>query len=544
MNRNPVVVLGVVFAAIALLMGADLVIAAPQLEAPDPAIPQGERGGSAYCAALAGGTAGDVTAVLLADPGAPVSGTARVDVLTSDDEVPVVIGEERTLTAGGLVANEIDGSSDGFGLSMRWFEAPVGLFRSWEVNTPGLPAGRVESHCPVAPASEWHVPGLVTAGGAQATIVLANPFDIDAALSIRFTTPGGFLEPTLTQNVVVPAREVVHVSVNDHAPQRSDLGAVIEARAGRVVAEAYLTVDAAIGGIEGVTIVPATPRLAEVWSVPWFGSGEDVTSWAWVSNPTDRSAALTVTIHDGSGGTVPAGVEEIDVGPGEVRRIDLRGLATGASAGLTVQSDNGVPVAVSVATQVSDEDEDRTGLVVQLATSRAHGTWLFASGPTTGRSYTVNVLNPSAEPASVSLELVTPGLPPSAPRTMRLTPGAALELRLAVEDVPDVPALGLILRSSEGTVIASWRSRAETGNLELVASLGFPTSRWDTRAEVPPVIHVPELVNRFGTLLGPTTQLETLPDPADPEGTGEEDPDPGPEEPPVIDPATPDPDAP
>src|SRR5690606_29794649 len=66
--------------------------------------------------------------------------------------------------------------------------------------------------------------------------------------------------------------------------------------------------------------------------------GAGTASWIWVSNPGEDAAAVTVTLHTPDGPVVPDIGDELLVEPGQVLRVDLRGLLPPgqSAAGATV----------------------------------------------------------------------------------------------------------------------------------------------------------------------------------------------------------------
>lgn len=545
----------VLFAAVLLLIGAgigadrllgEVAPAAPQTTTSGPSV-----AGAAYCA-VGDTVQGNNLALVTA---APSVGTrpaeTRIDQLS---EGTVTRGPEVEVFPSTATTALVPGGAEDVASVARWWRNPAVLTRAWEVNAAGVPGGLVEGPCPASPSSRWVVPGLTTAGGASAHLVLANPFETDATLSISLLTPDGPVQPILLENVVVPRHAVRRILVNEHRPEELDVGLVVETRAGRVVAEAYQVVDAAVGGVEGVSLVPATAAPAETWTAPWFqddtppraplppepapepGAEEPdpstteldagtetpsiddaagARSWIWVANAEDRPAAVTVTLHTVEGGVTPDGLEELTVPPGSTTRIDLAGLLPeGPRRGAwTVRSENGVPIVAASATRLAADDEARTGIAVSLAAAAPDPVWVLSGRAGAGRSAFVHLVNPTSEEASVRIDLWGGLGIVTAPELTSVTvpPGAVTSVDIGVHLPESATEATAFVTVTAGRVVAGWQAQQAEGRLDLTASLGVPSARWSGGREVAPVTFEPGLSRRIGTQSGPAVEPDLLP---------------------------------
>lgn len=501
-----------VLAMVALGLGLDRVLPA------DPVTPAGvgtagpATSGTWYCAA--GDTRGpSELTVLAATPPSEGTTPAEVAVSTFGDGVVSVGRRTQVFPAGTVVETVADGQGD-LGVALRWWDHPVAVAREWQVAADAGVSGIVSGPCVAEPSERWIVPGVATAGGAQASLYLANPFDSDATVVVTMTTPDGVLAPRRLENVVVPRRSVRVIALNAHAPERADLGVVVETRAGRVIAEAVQSFNAAIGGVEGLSLAAAAPEPAETWTVPWFADAEQRESWLWLTNPGERAAAVEVVVHTDDGGTVPEGLEELIVEPGTVQRLDLRDLLPeGADEGaVTVRSDNGEPIVVSVATQFLAEDPVGTGITVELGAPRADRTWVLSGGATGGRDVAVHLANPSGEDAIVDLALWagTGLLRPDELQGIRVPAGAAVMVELT-DPLPEAANHTVFVSAREGTVVAGRGSLAREGDLDPVVTLGAPLGGFAGGGPVPPIHFRPGMTQRIGTELGPQLPDGTVP---------------------------------
>lgn len=423
-------------------------------------------------------------------------------------------GEPRTRTSGRVFPNSAHVTSVEEGLGelgavIRWRDVPAAVNRQWRVEAEGRPSGLVAGPCQSEASDRWVVPGLATAGGAQARVVLANPFGSAASVAIDLTTTGGILSPRRLENVVVPARSVVEILLNEHAPERADLGAIVSARSGRVVVEAVQSYDAAIGGVEGVSLVLAAPQPAEAWTVPALRTTEASPSWLWITNPSEQESAFTISLHGTSGGVVPEGFEELTLAPGTTQRVELVGLLEGdeETSAATVTVENGVPVVVSGATQFRADAEERSGITVSLGATGLDASWVVTPGAVSGRTVLLDLVNPSGSAASVDVALWTgTGL-------VRPEELAGMDLPAGGTAVVDVTPfldgsegpVALFATATAGEFVAGLRAFAPDGRRDAVAFTGVPAGRFRASPAAPEVRFAPTLPSRLGTSRGPAS---------------------------------------
>lgn len=505
--------LAAIMLALAVGAGVALDVVAPTPERTEVAAAgRAPESGAWYCAV--GDTAeGDTMRLVTAVPaGATTSSAVRVDTFGGGT---IDRGGEVEVLPGRVSDQAVVEGRESVGVAARWWDTPTAVSRTWVRQQAGEPAGVVEGPCETDPSNVWYLPGVTTVGGAQARIVVANPFETDAALSVDLVTPEGVETPELLKNIAVSARTTETIELNRYAPEESDLGAVLRVRAGRVVAEAWQSVDPAVGGIQGVSLVELAAVPATTWTVPWFpGSGAD--SWIWVLNSSERAASVTLTIHTGAGGSPPDGLEEVTIPPGSVRRVDLRGTVPDDVPGgaFTVTSANGVPVTVSGATQLTSDRSERTGIAFQLGQPVADPAWIIASGRSGERRVILHLTNPTADVARVDVSLATAAGPvtPDDATATPVAPGASVDLDLT-DHLPDSGPYVVHVRTTEGAVVPGLQSYDLAGRLFLAAQSGTPSRVWAAASEVPVVMFEPVLPQRVGTVLGPAA---TSPEPTGP----------------------------
>lgn len=510
-----------VLAGLALLVAVGAGVALDVLS-PQPTSPAVEtrgagapQSGAWYCAVGDTEQANELRLVATVPQLGNTSAALRTDTFSDGDarrlgEVEIFRGDVYTTTP-------VDQDLAQVGTTARWWRTATAVSRTWQIERTGEPSGLVEGPCEATASDTWLLPGVTTTGGSQARLVFANPFGTDAALSITLLTPEGTTSPERLQNITVSSESVRVVELNRHAPEEADLGARVDVRAGRVVAEAWQSADAAVGGIEGVSLTKLATQSAERWTVPWF-QGDGAESWLTVANPSERPAAVTVTVHTPEGGSPPEGLEEVAVSPGAVKRLDLGGvLPEGVASGAaTVTSANGTPIAVSGTTRAAGSEVERTGMAIQLGRPRAASLWVMSSAAGPDRAEILHLVNPGAEAATANVSVIT-GSPPrdasDEPQTLTVPPGAARDVVLN-DRVADAASHAVVVDVSTGQLVAGTHSFAPEGRLDLVAQSGIVGTPWMGGQQVPAVRFEPGLTRRVGTKFGPATSPSPSPLPS------------------------------
>lgn len=494
----------------------DEVLPAPSSATPEVAGGRTAVSGAWYCAAGRADAENELVGVAATMPGHATSSALRLDVVTAGD---ITRGGELEIFPGSMHLQRIPPAEDDLAIAARWWRTPTTVGRLWRRNVTGEPNGLLEGACEPEASTRWYLPGVTTAGGGQARIAVANPFDTDAAIGVALYTEAGIETPELLKNLGVPARSVRVIELNDHAPERQDLGAVVTARAGRVVAEGWQTVDPAVGGVEGVSLAKLAKRPATDWTIPWLAGG-DADTWAWVLNPSERAASLEVTVHTPDGGTPLADMADVSVPPGSLQRVDLRGVLPEdvAHGAVTFSSANGVPIVVSTGHIARSDDVARTGFSTQLGQTAPDAGWTIVTGGNAGRGEALHLVNPTSSPAVVDVtvagQLSVHG--PEWLQDLTIPAGTGLDLDLR-SSLPDLDVHTIWVVADEGAVVAGVRAFGREGRLELVAHPGAPTSAWRGAGDVPPVDFHPGLSRKLGTRLGPAVTPQ--PTPAVPTGT-------------------------
>jgi hypothetical protein len=460
--------------------------------------------GASICA-VGDGRAGSELGVTAARPGEVGEGPAQIDVATFED------GEERAIAVPPVFPGvhgraTVDGGEE-LSTIVRWRGAPVAVDREWElVGDDELPPGTIAGPCPSELSDRWVVPGLITVGGSEARLRVANPFGTDATVAVGFVTPEGPEQPLALQNLSVPAQGSLEVDVNEVLPERADLAAVVRVLSGRAIAEGYQLTRSEIGDIDGASLLAASTAPSETWTVPWVADSETDDSWLWVVNLGDRPAPVEFTLHTADGGAPPEGLSEVTVAPGQLRRIDLRGtLPEGATGAAVTARSDGAPIHLSGVVQRATEDPATSAFVVQLGSARPDTSWIVSGGAIgEGRREALQIVNPGSEAAEFTVTLFN-GSTVSRPAelaNLRLGPGENTLLRLQAE-LAGADSWSAFVTVSDGElVVGRLGAGGREGGLHLVAVPGTPSAAWSTAGNGLSGQAVAGLVQQLGTSFG------------------------------------------
>lgn len=537
MRASPIAILVVAAAVVGSLLAYDAIEPSAATSVPDLVEAGGAVSGSWYCAA--GDTnEGRTTSVIFAPIPGEQPGPTDVVVSTFGEGERHAGGETRVLPQDVRV-DELPSGQHSIGVAARWWGQPAVLSRVWRVGGADFPSGWVAGPCEPTPSATWIIPGLTTAGGGQGRVVLANPFESDATASITLATPSGFEQPRRLENILVPAGSVREIVLNEHAPQQDDLGVIVRVLAGRLVTEAVQTFNAAIGGVDGATLVKAAPAAATRWTIPFLqvaervgsedeGDQDGVDSWVWITNPSETIADVQINLHTTEGSQAPGNVgtteqptpaatptagategvseppeenlETFFVEPGAVVRVDMADLlpeGTGA-AGISVESHNEVPIVVSGGTVRRDPAAVLSSLAIQLGASQPDTTWVWSAPPPSNRTTQLQVVNLGDAEATLTVQLHTGGGEfVTLDRVIRVAPGALANVSLT-EDVGDAEQLTVYV-SSDQPVVAGYRSLNVEGRPDLVVGLGASSSAWRGGNLIPVASYRSGLVHQLDT---------------------------------------------
>ena len=190
-----------------------------------------------------------------------------------------------------------------------------------------------------APALTQTVPGFV-AGDGDRRLVLADPGDLDASVSLRLVTADGSFTPIGYDAVTVPAGGVVSVDLGSALGQEA--GAVVATSTVPVVAAGVATLPLNARGGSDLGFTAAAPALSGPAVVAGGETGADRHTTVLLSAP-DADARLDVTLL-GSGADSAPLTSSITVPGGTTMELDLGTLSADAAPGIELAPGDGGPV--------------------------------------------------------------------------------------------------------------------------------------------------------------------------------------------------------
>lgn len=385
----------------------------------------------------------------------------------------------------GVVDIELEGAATPPAIVVRWRGGSS--VASWRVDGDD-PIGAA---CARSPAPRWMIAGADTTLGSRTRVQLFNPFATDAVVRLGFATPEGSLDLVSSENIPVPARSVVERSVGDIAPEREDLGIVVEAQAGRVIASALQRFaapplpDVDVEGVEpaeepdapqGRTALPAGSVPAEALVVPRVQADADTVAWLSVLNPSDRPTRVAVDVSDP---VADATSGEVIVGPSSVQRIPLDGRSSAPSFSVVVRALDGSDI--SATALVAEIGDARSVAALPAAGTAEPFVAAPLLAPTDGGSLEVAIANPSDMPAVVTVGVA--GTVPDAWSAVEVAPGDS-EVVAALLD--SLPARGPVTVSGDRGVHAALRVTGGSGaTVRLAELLAAGTTQGRSEAPLP-----------------------------------------------------------
>ncbi len=498
---RPTVLVTVLVVAIALaVVAVDRLLPPPEPAADGHVDAATDRVGGTWTCPVGDARAGSATSLLAVGSG---DEPGRIELGTFGDG-DLDLGEAGRVRAGAAAGATLEGGA-GDAAFAHVYDGPVALHREWRLDgEEDVPPGIAAGPCVAESSDRWLVPGMSTAGGYEARLRLANPYETDATVAIRLVTPEGPVEPTVLQNLTVQGRSTTEIEVNEHLPERDDVAAEVHVLSGRMAVEGYQLVRQAIGDVDGVSLLSPAATPSTTWTVPWVAETGERQSWLWLLNPGDRPAPVELTMHTTDGGVVPEGLAEVTVEPGQLRRIDLRGtFPEDVESGAITARSEGVPVVVSGVLRQEADDAADTGVAVQLG-ARADTSWVLSGTGNEDRFEQVRLVNPGSEPASVDVALWD-GESTRTPEELsgiEVPAGALVTANLGAH-LEDAGQWAAIVTATEGRVIAGRVGLGGDEGLDLVAGVGSPGVVWERSGAAVAGRGEPGLTQRTGTGLLP-----------------------------------------
>jgi hypothetical protein len=198
--------------------------------------------------------------------------------------------------------------------------------------------GWAEARCEPARSDQWFV-GAATEPGDSPTVVLANPGDTRAIVTVTVLTPAGLVAAPAGGNLVLAPRTVQSVPLVSLAPGATATAVDVQTETGLVSAairdvrthgETLLGTDYVPVGEPGSTLTVA--------GLPGVVTGRAPARTLYVGVPGSAAATVQVTVTTPTGSYVPVGLDALPVAAGAVRPIVLSKILGTQPATVTVRS--------------------------------------------------------------------------------------------------------------------------------------------------------------------------------------------------------------
>jgi hypothetical protein len=248
----------------------------------------------------------------------------------------------------------------------------------------------------------WYFGAGTTERGAEQSLALFNPFADDAILDLSFVTDAGFVAPADLQSLVVPRRTRVTVPLGNFVRRQAQVGAHVQVRTGRVVAEQSLAFTSENETRRGVTLSLGAPAPAKSWTLPGVVSEEGAAHAVYIANFGVTATEIEVGPRlEDENRAAPAIVQ---VAGRSALAVDLRPLVeVGVAFDVEVRAARDAPV---VAAQLASWGPPTAaiGSATALGSPASSRSWAFAvTRFAADDAATVSVFNPNRSTATVSL---------------------------------------------------------------------------------------------------------------------------------------------
>jgi hypothetical protein len=358
--------------------------------------------------------------------------------------------------------------------------------------------GWAEARCGPARSDQWFV-GPATGPGDAPVVVLADPADSRAVLSVTVLTPTGLVAAPAGGNIVLAPHTVQTVSLTSLAPGVTATAVEVRTETGEVSAAVR---DVRVHGLtpEGTDYVPVSEPSATqvVAGLPGTVVGVAPARILTVGNPGTVDATVQVTVTTATGSFVPVGMDQITVPAESLRSLDL-GRALGTSAAtVTVRSAptaEGSPPPVVAGVLVDAASTERNGiheLTYLGSVGQLQGPALVPILVTRGAgdpADSVVVLSAPQDAATVTLLVRTAAGAAALTRTVRISAGTTVAVSMVRLKVPTGSSLTVTPEAGSGPVYGS-RIIEEDGALGPLLS-AFQLVGAPPLEQVPAVVPLP-----------------------------------------------------
>jgi len=333
-----------------------------------------------------GGGDGWQATVFLANPSPDPAAAHITSLALEDSPLPLVVDVPPIST----VRVQVDATARGSSTFVETFGPWIAA--GWVVRGSGGERGTGAEPCAPGGARDWYLADGSTEEGEQTFVVVANPYAASAVVDVALFAQGRPpVRDSAITNLTVPARGSLAVKVGNFAAGEPAIGAVVQARIGRIgvggLGVGASGIRSTIGqtALAGRVILPITGALGES-SVEVFGPGEEAVAFG----ATHRSEGEPQLLQ---------GLEEVEQDAQAAAAYQV--LTEGPSAvDLTVHNDQLVAAALSAAGTQGDA-------AATAGSPAGAAAWVVLPAVDAEVATSLIVLaNPGTEDADVTLELL------------------------------------------------------------------------------------------------------------------------------------------
>lgn len=321
--------------------------------------------------------------------------------------------------------------------------------------------GWAEARCEPPRTDQWFV-GAATAPGDAPAVILANPGDTRAIVTISVLTPKGLMTVPAGSNLVLgPHTTPAPVPLVDLAPGVGATAVEVRTTMG-LVSAAVRDVRSAGATLLGTDYVPVgqPSTTLTIPGLPGTVVGSPPSRTLYVANPGTDPATVRVTVTTGQGSFVPTGLDAVDVTGQSLRAVPLTAILADSPAMVTVTSQAGdgqrAPVVVA-------------GVLVDAGSTKAAGAgireiaYLGAVGPLLAPSVipvvrdpvdtdSVLVVSAPRTAATVNITAVPPAGRPPLVFSRAVAAGHTITVSMHRLAVPDTSSVTIAPTQNSGPV--------------------------------------------------------------------------------------------
>ena len=461
--------LGLVAAAVAILVGVAALVPPGQLSAGAPLrptrVPLDQTTLACPESRYAAGTSATATTTDVGAIAAPSGETVGTVTPKGSRRLPPRLDIAALGTAAPL--SSVDRRERLASFGVRKTKVPPIVVSAKGAVAPGVTAGQLtrsgtgtmrglaESSCAV-PGSEFWFVGAGSELGRHGRVYLTNIDDATARVDLQLYDEKGPIEDEGARGLTVPAHDQVVVELDKLAPTSKRLAVAVNSRRGRVVAA--LRDDALQGETPvGVDWIPSAAPPAKELLVPGVASGAGGRVLSIVA-PGDATASVDLSILAPHGSFQPAKLGRLEVKPGAVAQVPLDQVTQKQAAAVRVSSD--VPVTASVRNELGPSDGVRDVAYSAAARSLSGPAVVPVTLAGTGRSATLLLSTPARRAVRASAAMFAADGRPLESTKVVVKPGSTVEVKLA-------PPKGesryvLVVRSDDGGPLYGTRLQVES----------------------------------------------------------------------------------